>query len=235
MKLLPDIIKKFIVQKIELENCILPQFYPTLDSFEEFQIGYKVHGLTGENLTGEKDGNFKGNWYVICSNYSNDPFFVDFSEEDKSFPVYFAYHGCGNWGPIKVAESLDSFLFHISNIKETEKENDKVLNYIKENLDLNNEFWKDTYEGFLYERDKVEKKEFDNTEWIKGRILITDVGTDKLKVINYLKNKLELTPQQASAMSKQVEIDFIEGYSVHLESTINYLESLGATAIFRPD
>ena len=94
---IPEKIEEFIKQRIEFEVYRLPQFYPDLKSFDNFQIGYKVHGLTGENLTGKKEGDFKESWFVICSNYSDDPFIVDFLEEDKNFPVYFAFHGCGNW------------------------------------------------------------------------------------------------------------------------------------------
>jgi len=149
---IPNSVKDFIEQKIEiLEISTLPQFYPKLESFENFQLGYKVNAKTGEKLTGGKDGNFRENWYVVCSNYYNDPFFVDFSEEVKNFPVYFARSGDGRWTPIEVAESLSSFLVHISRIRDIENEKNKVLEYIKGNFDLNNALWGETYnECFEY-------------------------------------------------------------------------------------
>lgn len=232
---IPEKIKEFIERRIEFEAFSLPQFYPESKSVETFQTGYKIHGLTGESLTGEKEGDFKESWYVICSNYSSDPFIVDFLEEDKGFPVYFAFHGCGSWTPIKITETIESFSCYITEIKEIEKNKAEILNYLEHNFDLNNEFWKDVHDEFLNKEESTNRSIIDDPEWIKGRIIITSTGKNKLKVINYLKVQLNLTLQQALVLSKQSEIEYKEGYLTHLKQFITHLESLGATAIFRPD
>ena len=120
MKQLHTKIEDFLIQKTELNAGNLPQNYPTVEEFEEFQMGYKIHGWTKEILTGNNEGDFKESWYVICSNYCDDPFFVDFSEEEKDFPVYFAFHGSGGWTPIKISENIQDFSKHLMNIKEIE-------------------------------------------------------------------------------------------------------------------
>lgn len=83
---------KLINLKIKLDNYCLPHFYPeNIDLLNEFQEGYKFNSISRR-----KEGGFKDNWYVLCSGYANDPFFIDISEYEKKFPVYFAWHGRGN-------------------------------------------------------------------------------------------------------------------------------------------
>jgi hypothetical protein len=132
----------FINQKITIEELCLPHFYPTVDRFDKFQAGYKYNAITGE-----KSKVFNENWFVICFNYSSDPFFVDFREVEKGFPVYFAWHGTGRWVAIKVAETINEFLFHLSEIKQIEGNKDKMLHYLETHFDLENEFWKEVYES----------------------------------------------------------------------------------------
>lgn len=145
---LPELIKQFITKKIELINYCLPHFYPEVDSFESFQIGYKIHGNTGEKITGEKEGDFKDNWFVICTGYASDPFFIDINEEKDNFPVYFAWHGAGNWTPIKTANNITQFTEKLMWLKEVESSNDNIRNIIKDKIDLNNEFWQEVYNEY---------------------------------------------------------------------------------------
>ena len=87
----------------------LPQSYPANDGFYAFQDGYRHNANTGQTLNGKGDGDFKPSWYVLCTNYFADPFFVDFSEEALDFPVYYAAHGAGRWDAIPVAKTVTQF------------------------------------------------------------------------------------------------------------------------------
>jgi len=113
-------VKAFLDVGTVLETLILPQNYPDVNQLEAFQLGYKTDGRTGKSITGDKATDFKESWYVLCTNYFDDPFFVDFTEEEKGFPVYFAFHGAGGWRPIKVAESLDTFSKLLIDIQQLE-------------------------------------------------------------------------------------------------------------------
>jgi hypothetical protein len=75
----------------------------------------------------------------------------------------------------------------------------------------------------------------DRESWILGKIIITDIGLHKLKIVNILKAEFNLTPQDALSLSKQGEIVFKEGYFQHLKDEIDQLNQLGATAIFEPN
>lgn len=138
---LPKEIEDFISRKIELENYCLPHFYPDLDSFEDFQIGYKTNGNTRGKITEEKKGEFIENWLVICSSYANDPFFINITEENQNFPIYFAWHGIGNWKPIKVSKNISEFSKQLDFLKKIELSDKDNQSELKINFDLNNEFW----------------------------------------------------------------------------------------------
>ncbi|MEN7547206.1 hypothetical protein AAG747_04760 [Rapidithrix thailandica] len=145
---IPEKIKEFIEKRIELENFCLPHFYPEIDSFEAFQVGYKIHGNTGEKITGEDQGDFRESWFVICSGYSNDPFFIDIHEENENFPVYFAWHGAGSWNPIKVSNSIHEFSNQLEWLKEIESMDENIQKRIKDKMDLSNKFWAEVYSEY---------------------------------------------------------------------------------------
>lgn len=145
---IPSEIKKFITKKIKLENFCLPHFYPNISNFSDFQIGYKVHGNTGEKITGENDGDFKESWYVICSGYSNNPFFIDMNEKNENYPVYSAWQGAGSWQPIKVSKNIAEFGNQLEVLKKIELSDENTQEKIKEQFDLNNEFWLEVYNEY---------------------------------------------------------------------------------------
>lgn len=145
---IPNEIKEFVAKKVELENFCLPHFYPEINNLKDFQIGYKIHGNTGEKITGENEGDFRESWYVICSGYSNDPFFIDINEKKERFPVYFAWQGARNWIPIKVSENIIEFGNQLEILKKIESSGENVQDKIKEKFDLNNEFWLEVYNEY---------------------------------------------------------------------------------------
>ncbi|MET4142726.1 SMI1/KNR4 family protein [Pedobacter sp. UYP1] len=236
MELHPEI-KKFIERKIMPDSVYLPQNYPEVKTFEKFQDGYRFNGTTGETYTGIKPAEFRENWYVICSNEMNDPFYVDLSEQDRGFPVYFSWHGSGSWEPVKVADDLSDFAAKLLSIQKAEKDKDELINLLDADFDLTIELWEEMYASIEEEDEDVSKEETDTdpSEWIRGKVVIRDVGQQKMKIVHYLKENLKLTPQQALALSKQKEIEVYQGYLVYLKDVVSYLKELGATAEFVAD
>lgn len=86
-------------------------------------------------------------------NYFNDPFFIDISEIENNFPVYYARHGMGIWVPIKKAESLTDFTERLKQIKIVENNREQLLEKLRSDFDLQNEFWKEVYESTLEEEE----------------------------------------------------------------------------------
>jgi len=141
---LPYVIKNFIIEKTEMTNACLPWNYPSLDKFNEFQAGYRYNAITFESLTG-KNGGFDENWFVICSNYFDDPFFIDISEIESEFPVYYSQHGGRKWRPIKIAKNITEFSNQLKQIKKIENNKELLLDELKNKFDLQNELWKEVY------------------------------------------------------------------------------------------
>lgn len=79
------------------------------------------------------------------------------------------------------------------------------------------------------------KKNWNTEDLVFGKIIITDIGSNKLKIVNILKTEFNLTPQDALSLSKQSEIVIKEGCFYHLKDEIDRLNLLGATAIFKPN
>ncbi|MBB5622054.1 hypothetical protein HDE69_003119 [Pedobacter cryoconitis] len=234
MELHPEL-KKFIEKKIEPDNLYLPQNYPEVKTFEKFQQGYKYIEGTGEILTGTKPSDFKESWYVICSNDMNDPFFVDLSEQDQGFPVYFSWHGAGSWELVKVAEDLKDFTAKLLSIKKVDQDKAELLRLLETKFDLTIELWKDMYASIEEEEEDDHVEDADLSEWISGKVVIRDIGQQKMKIVHYLKEHFKLTPQQALALSKQKDIEVDQGHLLYLKGLVNYLKELGATAEFVPD
>lgn len=152
---LPEKIKNFIQEKTEMTNMTLPWNYPSIDTFDDFQAGYRFDANTLENLTGQK-GEFNEKWFVICTNYFQDPFFIDTSETENDFPVYYAQHGAGTWTPIKISENITEFTDQLKEIKALEDDRDLLLDKLKNEFDLENELWEEVYESILEEEDEDE-------------------------------------------------------------------------------
>jgi len=150
---LPQKIRNFIEEKTEMTNMTLPWNYPSIDKFNDFQAGYRFNAKTLENLTGQK-GEFDENWFVICSNYFDDPFFIDISETENDYPVYYAQHGAGSWASIKISENITEFSNELKEIKELEDNRDLLLNKLKNEFDLENDLWKEVYESTLEDEDE---------------------------------------------------------------------------------
>jgi hypothetical protein len=152
---LPQKIRNFIEERTEMTNMALPWNYPSIDKFDYFQAGYRFNANTLENLTGQK-GEFDENWFVVCSNYFDDPFFIDISETEKDYPVYYAQHGAGSWTPIKISENISIFSNQLKEIKELEDNKDLLLAKLKNEFDLENKLWKEVYESTLEDEDHEE-------------------------------------------------------------------------------
>ena len=73
-------------------------------------IGYLPDVYADEScLVSQNAGGWRDEWRAFALNAMDDPFFVDITQGDIGFPVYFSWHGAGKWTPIKVADTLAHF------------------------------------------------------------------------------------------------------------------------------
>lgn len=227
---MPAVIQEFISAAVVPGDICLPFHYPADNEFERYQVGFRTHGITGENLTSSKPGGWQPGWYVIALNGMDDPFFVDVMEDALNYPVYYAAHGAGSWTAIPVAPGI----VHFSQLLAAMPAREQLPQFLETHVDIANEFWKEVYESALAP-EEPESAPADMKEWVPGTLLITAVGEQKMKVVQYLKEKLDITPAAALQLSKQPEIVVQQGYLVHLRRVMQRLESLGATVVFKAD
>lgn len=89
-------------------------FFPA-DKLDERQIGYSIDTNNNSLITGQ-EGDWKEEWLVIgADGLLGDPIFVDMSS--KKLQVLTAAHGDGEWEAILIADTLDSFVDIISDLK----------------------------------------------------------------------------------------------------------------------
>jgi hypothetical protein len=251
----PEALVLFLQHAITISDIlVLPQRYPHSDDLVVYQLGYKVEGNTGADITGKDEGDFQPNCYVISQNYFADPYFINIDEESQGFPVYFAYCGSGDWQPILVCQSLTVFFEQLKAIQTRVCSPQDLQDYLKANADLTSTLWQEVYEAAceLNECDlsdcNIKNNESEKSEslinskdvsdaninadtWSVGQLIITDLGDDKFKVLVHLKQHLCLTPQQLLTLSKQSEIIYQTGLLILLKKKQKYLQQLGATTL----
>jgi hypothetical protein len=228
-------VQTFISQRLVFEILCLPYNYPFLEQVEAFRDGYRFNSVKQESLVTSKKGDWQENWFVIATNYFADPFYIDTSEASLDFPVYFSRHGQGKWQPVQVSSSVTSFTNVLTTLKSLDRT--EALEFLQYTVDTGNRFWQEVIEEYSSPENEEarENTETDLSEWISGKLFITDLGSDKLRVISYLKTQFKLTSAEAMALTKQAQIEVASGYLVHLRKKMEFLENLGATVRFVKD
>ncbi|MDR2236760.1 MAG: SMI1/KNR4 family protein [Chryseobacterium sp.] len=214
------------------ENLSLPENYPVLEDLLAFQDGYAFNAVSGESLTGEKEGDFKESWLVIARNYFADPFFIDFNDSEDNFPVYFAFHGAGTWEPVKISDDIESFQETLRQIYEHRLNQNNLLILLQQLSVSGNEFWDEVYRNALEMPDQTEEEQnqmINDSDWREAEIYITDIGPNKMKIVSLLKEKYRLSGTEALQMSKSNRILYGKGIFKWMKTSIMELENLGAT------
>ncbi|MBV7530362.1 SMI1/KNR4 family protein [Chitinophaga sp. sic0106] len=237
MMQLPAPIQEILTAAICPGDICLPAYYPVLDSFESLQVSFRTHGHTGEDLTGTTSGQWQPGWYVIALNGMDDPFFVDLTESDADYPVYYAPHGAGRWDAVVVAPDAAQFIQLMRELEKRHDDQEATLAYLREQVDVeHNELWQEVYANAQDRGETAdESTPVDMSEWIAGSIVITELGPDKMKLIQLLKETLNITNAEALALSKKKEITYKQGYLLHLKPIVLQLQRIGAAAEFRAD
>ena len=146
---LPKELSELINLDIRIERILaLPHDYADINDFNNKQAGYRYNPITGEYLVSDKKGDWQGDWYVFATNYFDDPFFIDFTEEARGFPVYYCQHGAGEWKSIKIAETLNHFERVLRTLDCKGFDAPFELSELPLEIDLSNEFWIEVNEEF---------------------------------------------------------------------------------------
>lgn len=231
---LPQELINFLQQPLLFESLEMPQAYANPEQFDWFQIGYRVHGITHEDLTSTATGAFQPSWYVIAHNEMADPFFIDLTEQAQGFPVYFGLHGQGNWQAEQVASSLAQFTHYLTQIKQLEQNTASVLAYVAD-IAEENEFWcgvEHYYQELLNAADDAEflpvNHQLNPQDWQQVQLYLLALGEHKLEVIKFVKNYLKLSLPQALADTKKLPLRLNTGARRFMQVVADDLSALGA-------
>lgn len=132
----------------------LPQSYANLYDFNKIQEGYRYNAMTDESFVSDQPGKWQNSWYVIAQNEMEDPYFVNFEEENLGFPVYFAYHGSGKWKAIKVASGIEQFAEILAELNALTPP--CTIDFLSHKVEISNEFWSEMADELSYGEDDEE-------------------------------------------------------------------------------
>jgi len=229
-------IKDLLAARIVVGDMNLPMRYA--EDIDAFQIGFRINARTGENLVSEADGGWRPGWYVVAQNGFDDPFFVDTGGHDGSYPVHFARHGAGRWDPVLIAPGVGDFIEILTVLAEAWDDPLLFERIIASRTDALNGFWRDVLqdrqEALAEDAETPESKAYISGDFEQGRLIVTGVGSQKLKVVQILGKSLGLPLKEALALADHSEFEAGSGLKIQLRGLRNQLEALGATVEFRP-
>lgn len=230
---IPQLILQFIEKQTVTAPILLPWHYPKTDEWELFQSGFRYHGISGKDLTSAEEGKWQPGWHVVALNGMDDPFFIDFDEEASGFPVYYAQHGAGRWDAIALGFNIVSLDHFLGQMENAGKDKTACLQLVDLFTDIRNPFWSELYTT-IQEWEDVEEgsTSIDPALLTYGKLVITDAGSNKIKVANYLRKIWGIGPQEALARLAQRDTLIAEGFQAHLQRYIDDLEQIGATVVF---
>lgn len=232
-------VRQFVEAAVVTGDMALPFHYPRLQELDAWQIGFRQHGLTGEDLTSSAPGAWRPGWRVIALNGFDDPFFIDLGEEAQGFPVYYAPHGAGRWDALQAAPDIHRFGEMLSALREVADDDSKVMQYIETETGATNELWREVHES---RRDRLGAEQEppqnetppDPEAWRRGALILASAGPQRLKVAQVLKQMLNLSPQEALALAAKRDVTIAEGSFGSLRGAHSRLVDLGAAVEFRP-
>ncbi len=239
IKVLPEQLVEFLTDLVILEQMCLPGNYPkaNLQEFLNFQDGYRINVNTGKHLTSDKNGGWAPDCYVITQNYFADPFVIFMNESELSYPVYYALHGTGRWDFERVAESLECFKHELLLFHSLQTEPQKFADFIATSKNLSGLLWKELHSCLVesISENMNKNEELEQEPWVYGKLVLTEIGINKLQVVSFLKQNFKITGAEALKLVNSLPIELGRGVEKFMQSHRDYLERIGARVIFIED
>ncbi|SDP33757.1 ribosomal protein L7/L12 [Phyllobacterium sp. OV277] len=232
-------IRDFLANGIVVGNLALPTHYAEFERLDDFQVGFRRHGHTGENLVSEIDGEWRPGWYVIAMTGLDDPVFIDKAEGEDGYPVYTAVHGAGRWDAMRIAPSLAAFGRLLEVLAEVKKDILQFERIVVTEIGPPNRYWRKV----LDEHQQAARSEnvpsdvghYSPADFERGDLIVTDVGSQKLKVVQIVSKCRGLSLKDALALTEAPQFEAGSGVRLQLRRLSDQLEALGATVEFRAE
>ncbi|MCO8170393.1 hypothetical protein NJC40_21760 [Pseudomonas sp. 21LCFQ02] len=236
---LPETLQAFLTDPVIVGDAYLPTHYPAPDRLDDFQIGFRTHGLTGESLASEANGAWHPAWYVIALTGLDDPIFISTAEAQSGYPVYYAPHGAGRWDATQIAPSLAAFARLLAALAQVNEDNAEFERLIVEATGSSNRFWREILDarrdGGDLEESSLDGADFDPADYQSGELIVSDLGPHKLKVVQVISKSRKMSLKETLALAEAPPFTAASGVKLQLRRLSEQLEVLGATVKFRSE
>jgi len=230
-------IRDFLDSSTVVGDLLLPTQHAEIERFDDFQLGFRTPGHTGESLVSETNGGWRPGWYVIALTGLDDPIFVDAGEGEIGYPVYSGAHGAGHWNALQIAPSLEAFGRVLKALAADKADAIQSERVIVEETGPRNRYWREFLDGRQEEATcedvLADAGAFDPTEYEKGVLIVTDIGPQKLNVVRIVSKFRDLPLRDALALAGGGEFEAGSGVKLQFRRLSDELEALGATVEFR--
>jgi hypothetical protein len=235
---LPPSVQAFVDAALVVGDLGLPQWYPEPGGIDAFQVGYRSHGHTGEDLSSEAPGQWHPAWLAVAANYFRDPYFIDLREADAGYPVWWAPASAGRWTPSPVAASIERFGALLQALAALGDDPGAMLARIEREPGTEGAPWREIRANLAEAMDAPEEEEasapLDPAHWTRGALVLRDAGARRVEVAQCLVRLLGVAPARALALLKALPLELCSGFQTHLEADLRSLRALGATVDFVP-
>ena len=235
---LPPSVRAFVDAAVVVGDLGLPQWYPEPGGIEAFQVGYRSHGHTGEDLSGEAPGQWHPRWLAVAANYFRDPYFIDLREADAGYPVWWAPASAGRWTPSPVAASIERFGALLHSLAALGDDPGAMLARIEREPGTEGAPWREIRANLAEAMNAPAEEEssapLDPAHWTRGTLVLRDAGARRVEVAQCLVRLLGVAPARALALLKAPPLELRSGFQAHLEADLCSLRALGATVDFVP-
>jgi hypothetical protein len=235
---LPPSVQAFVDAALVVGDLGLPQWYPEPGGIDAFQVGYRSHGHTGEDLSSEAPGQWHPAWLAVAANYFRDPYFIDLREADAGYPVWWAPASAGRWTPSPVAASIERFGALLQSLAALGDDPGAMLARIEREPGTEGAPWREIRANLAEAMDAPEAEEpsapVDPARWTRGALVLRDAGPRRVEIAQCLVRLLGVAPARALALLKAPPLELCSGFQTHLEADLRSLRALGATVDFVP-
>jgi len=232
-----EAIRDFLNKGIVVGDPLLPTHYAKFDRLDDFQVGFRTHGHTGENLVSDTDGGWHCEWYVIAMTGLDDPIFIAAGEAENGYPVYTAAHGAGRWDAIQIAPGLAALGRLLEALAEVKEDISQFKCLIIAETDPENEYWREVLDerqnAAMSEQPPSDIVDYDLTDYETGSLIVIDPGPHKLKVVQIISTCRGLPLKDTLALAAMPQFEAGSGMKLQLRPLKDQLEALGATVEFR--
>lgn len=216
----------------------IPFSLANIADIESYQLGYRIDGPAGEDLTNWEEGEWLPSWLVI-GQWDGDPYFVDMTEGEADYPIYTSVHGEGSWEAeefgctfVEWIRTLECLLVEAKRQAATDIEQ---IHAQRSSFDISRSFLEEWLESLLeWAQCSAEERPPLGLDFRTYQLVLTDAGPNRIKVLKIVRERLQLAPTAAKELLEREEAPVIgTGTKEDLQPLRDLLEEHGAKSVYQ--